>query len=207
MDSLDEIAWLLEAGPECRPDEVGMASVERLIAASLDHLACVSGALVLRNGRNVCVRARSAGSLGDNLSGVRRLEEALIAAIGSGNPADLERRLPCAPPQMTCKGITVPVMGRAGEPLGALFFIRGPGLPHFERGHLSVAQLLSRQVARALEPLGIDASFVADRLTNQQPAATIHAVVTLAQDLRIETVEEYAETAGLVARLRGLRAR
>lgn len=47
--------------------------------------------------------------------------------------------------------ITVPVTGRSSPPLGALFFIRGPESPHFDRGHFSVAQLLSRQVAAALE--------------------------------------------------------
>ncbi|HEX3843285.1 MAG TPA: EAL domain-containing protein [Steroidobacteraceae bacterium] len=48
----------------------------------------------------------------------------------------------------------------------------------------------------------IDGSFVVDMLTNEQSAAMIHAIVTLAQDLRIETVAEYAETPQLIARLR-----
>jgi EAL domain-containing protein (putative c-di-GMP-specific phosphodiesterase class I) len=50
----------------------------------------------------------------------------------------------------------------------------------------------------------IDGGFVTDMLTNEQSAATIHAIVTLAQDLRIETVAEYAETPQLIARLRAV---
>ena len=151
MDPTDELQWLLEAAPECRRDVDGMAAMERLIATSIDHLACVSGGLVLKGGENVCLRGPSAQSLGDGLPSLERLENALIDSIGSGDAAQLERHLPPAPPEVACKVITVPIAGRSGEPLGALFFIRGPGSSHFDRNHFWVAQLLSRQVAAALE--------------------------------------------------------
>lgn len=170
MNPLNELEWLLEVSPECHPDEDGMASMERLVATSIDHLACVSGALVLRNGLNVRVRSPSAESLGGSLLSLHRLEKALIEGIGSGNTTDLERRLPCAPLEMTCKVITVPVTGRSSEPLGALFFIRGPESPHFDRGHLSVAQLLSRQVASLLEAQ-------LDPATGLYTRATLHTAV------------------------------
>ncbi|HEX5459506.1 MAG TPA: bifunctional diguanylate cyclase/phosphodiesterase [Steroidobacteraceae bacterium] len=151
MDPINELEWLLEVAPECHRDDDGMASIERLIATSIEHLACVSGALVLTSGVSMCVRGSSAGSLGRGLSSLRHLEKALIDGLGSGDAADLERHLPPAPLELDCKVITVPVTGRSGQPLGALFFIRGPGSPHFDRGHFSVAQLLSRQAAAALE--------------------------------------------------------
>ena len=64
--------------------------------------------------------------------------------------------------------------------------------------------MISLEVLKTFAPdrVKIDGSFVVDMLTNQQSAATIHAIVTLAQDLRIETVAEYAETPQLIARLR-----
>ena len=55
-----------------------MASVERLIATSIDHLICVSGALVLNGGFNVRVRGSLAASLGPGLVNLRRLERSLI---------------------------------------------------------------------------------------------------------------------------------
>src|SRR6185437_2867438 len=62
----------------------------------------------------------------------------------------------------------------------------------------------SLKVLKSFAPdrVKIDGGFVVDMLTNQQSAATIHAIVTLAQDLHIETVAEYAETPQLIARLR-----
>src|SRR6185437_5811647 len=120
MHPLNELEWLLEVSPESHPDGDGIASMERLVTTSIDHLDCVSGALVLRNGLNVRVRSRSAESLGGNLLSLQRLEAALIDGIGSCNATDLERHLPCAPLGMTCKVITVPVTGRSSEPLGAL---------------------------------------------------------------------------------------
>ena len=64
--------------------------------------------------------------------------------------------------------------------------------------------MISLEVLKTFAPdrVKIDGSLVVDMLTNQQSAATIHAIVTLAQDLRIETVAEYAETPQLIARLR-----
>jgi hypothetical protein len=39
VNPVNEIEWLLEASPECQRDEDHMASLERLIAISIDHLA------------------------------------------------------------------------------------------------------------------------------------------------------------------------
>src|SRR5262249_44289243 len=107
MDPMNELEWLLEVAPECRRDDDGMASMERLIATSIDHLACVSGALVLKSGVNVCVRGHSAQSLGNGLPALGRLEKALIDGIGTGDAAQLERHLPPAPLEVDCKVITV----------------------------------------------------------------------------------------------------
>lgn len=151
MDPVNELEWLLEVSPECQRDEDQMASVERLITTSIDHLACISGALVLNNGFSVRVRGRLAASLGRGSVNLRRLEKSLIEGLANGGSTELEGRLPPGPPALECKVIAVPVTGRASQRLGALFFIRGPESPHFDRGQLSLAQLLSRQVATALE--------------------------------------------------------
>jgi len=45
---------------------------------------------------------------------------------------------------------------------------------------------------------------VSDILTNRQSAAIVRAIVTLARDLGIDTVAEYAETEPIVQRLREL---
>jgi len=50
----------------------------------------------------------------------------------------------------------------------------------------------------------IDGSFVSDILTNPQSAAIVRAIVTLAGDLGIDTVAEYAETEQIIERLREL---
>jgi len=50
----------------------------------------------------------------------------------------------------------------------------------------------------------IDGSFVRDILVNSQSEATVRAIVSLAKDLRISTVAEYAESAAIIERLRHL---
>jgi|SRR6185312_334929 len=103
MDPINELEWLLEVAPECHRDDDGMASMERLIATSIEHLDCVSGALVLKSGVSMCVRGSSAEALGRDLLSLRRLERALIDGIGSSDAAELERHLPPLPSSWTAR--------------------------------------------------------------------------------------------------------
>jgi diguanylate cyclase (GGDEF)-like protein len=215
MDSVNELEWLLEVSPECQRDEDYMASVERLIATSIDHLTCLSGALVLNNGFHVRVRGRAAESLGRGSVSLRRLEKSLIDGLVNGTSTELEDRLPAGSPELDCKVITVPVTGRAAQRLGTLFFIRGPDAPHFDRGQISLAQLLSRQVATAL-------ASQLDPATGLYTRAALHAALrrwTARPDqeaehsllcLRIDHLQVLNETAGcergdrLIAAVAGL---
>jgi diguanylate cyclase (GGDEF)-like protein len=70
-------------------------------------------------------------------------------------------------------------------------------LDDFGTGSNSLKNLTSLPVDR----VKIDGSFVSDILTNPQSAAIVRAMVTLAQDLGISTVAEYAETDQIIQRL------
>ena len=73
-------------------------------------------------------------------------------------------------------------------------------LDDFGTGVNSLKNLTNLPVDR----VKIDGSFVSDILTNRQSAAIVRAIVTLARDLGIDTVAEYAETEQIVQRLREL---
>jgi len=73
-------------------------------------------------------------------------------------------------------------------------------LDDFGTGVNSLKNLTNLPVDR----VKIDGSFVSDILTNRQSAAIVRAIVTLARDLGIDTVAEYAETEPIVQRLREL---
>ena len=70
-------------------------------------------------------------------------------------------------------------------------------LDDFGTGANSLKNLTNLPVDR----VKIDGSFVSDILTNPQSAAIVRAIVTLAQDLGINTVAEYAETEQIIQRL------
>jgi diguanylate cyclase (GGDEF)-like protein len=70
-------------------------------------------------------------------------------------------------------------------------------LDDFGTGANSLKNLTNLPVDR----VKIDGSFVSDILTNPQSAAIVRAIVTLAQDLGINTVAEYAETDQIIQRL------
>lgn len=73
-------------------------------------------------------------------------------------------------------------------------------LDDFGTGANSHENLVSLPVDR----VKIDGSFVSDILTNHESAAIVRAIVTLARDLGINTVAEYAETEQIIQRLREL---
>jgi len=73
-------------------------------------------------------------------------------------------------------------------------------LDDFGTGANSLKNLTNLPVDR----VKIDGSFVSDILTNPQSAAIVRAIVTLAGDLGIDTVAEYAETEQIIERLREL---
>ena len=73
-------------------------------------------------------------------------------------------------------------------------------LDDFGTGANSLKNLANLPVDR----VKIDGSFVSDILTNPQSAAIVRAMVTLARDLGIDTVAEYAETEQIIQRLREL---
>jgi diguanylate cyclase (GGDEF)-like protein len=70
-------------------------------------------------------------------------------------------------------------------------------LDDFGTGANSLKNLTNLPVDR----VKIDGSFVSDILTNPQSAAIVRAMVTLARDLGINTVAEYAETDQIIQRL------
>ena len=70
-------------------------------------------------------------------------------------------------------------------------------LDDFGTGANSLKNLANLPVDR----VKIDGSFVSDILTNPQSAAIVRAIVTLARDLGINTVAEYAETEQIIQRL------
>lgn len=70
-------------------------------------------------------------------------------------------------------------------------------LDDFGTGTNSLKNLTNLPVDR----VKIDGSFVSDILTNPQSAAIVRAIVTLARDLGINTVAEYAETEQIIQRL------
>jgi diguanylate cyclase (GGDEF)-like protein len=70
-------------------------------------------------------------------------------------------------------------------------------LDDFGTGANSLKNLTNLPVDR----VKIDGSFVSDILTNPQSAAIVRAIVTLARDLGINTVAEYAETDQIIQRL------
>ncbi|HEY6927523.1 MAG TPA: EAL domain-containing protein, partial [Steroidobacteraceae bacterium] len=73
-------------------------------------------------------------------------------------------------------------------------------LDDFGTGVNSLKNLTNLPVDR----VKIDGSFVSNILTNSQSAAIVRAIVTLARDLGIDTVAEYAETEEIIQRLREL---
>jgi Amt family ammonium transporter len=73
-------------------------------------------------------------------------------------------------------------------------------LDDFGTGANSLKNLTNLPVDR----VKIDGSFVSDILTNPQSGAIVRAIVTLARDLGIDTVAEYAETEQIIQRLREL---
>jgi diguanylate cyclase (GGDEF)-like protein len=73
-------------------------------------------------------------------------------------------------------------------------------LDDFGTGVNSLKNLTSLPVDR----VKIDGSFVADLLTNRQSQSMVRAIVSLARDLGIGTVAEYAENREIIERLREL---
>jgi EAL domain-containing protein (putative c-di-GMP-specific phosphodiesterase class I) len=73
-------------------------------------------------------------------------------------------------------------------------------LDDFGTGANSLKNLTNLPVDR----VKIDGSFVSDILMNPQSTAIVRTIVTLARDLGINTVAEYAETEQIIQRLREL---
>ena len=177
-------AWLFSAAQRCRWSRPS-----------------TSGSSSTRSRRPSGFRAALAGSgvsLSINVSSNSLVDWELCERVRSSI-----RRSRLAPELLICEITETAAVTSMPAALASIDALRAMGcrvaLDDFGAGVNSLKVVKTLRLAGSSK---IDGSFVVDVLTNEQSAATIHAIVTLAQDLRIETVAEYAESPQLIARLR-----
>jgi len=147
-ESASELQWLLEVGSATSSGADHRELLARLMRASVAHLHCVLGA-VLVPGKRLSL-ARSAGNQKQLANATLRRLQAPILDWMQRHDRPLRINSPKAA-YGGFKVLAVPVIGRGNRPSGVLVFLRSPETPDFTREHLYVAQHLSRQAAALLE--------------------------------------------------------
>ena len=147
-ESASELQWLLEVGSATSSGADHRELLSRLMRASVAHLVCELGA-VLVPGKRLSLARSSGGQKQLANATLRRLQAPMLdwmqrhnrpLRINSSNAA-----------YGGFKVLAVPVAGRGHRPSGVLIFLRSADAPDFTREHLYVAQHLSRQAAALLE--------------------------------------------------------
>ncbi len=156
-----ELDWLFEIGTPPEPDEQSKATLEQgerlsqIMAASVAHLQCVLGALVVPSRQLRLVRAsdvswRAAEEALQRLESpvlnwARRKKMPLVV-----NRSKLEGQGAAGGSAPPLRLLAVPVMARGSEPEGVLVLLRSMDAPAFSRVQLSLAKHLSRQISSLL---------------------------------------------------------
>ncbi len=147
-ESASELKWLLEVVSATSTGADHRELLSRLMRASVGHLGCELGA-VLVPGKRLSL-ARSAGDRKELANAALRHLQAPILDWMQRHDRPLRINSPKAA-HSGFKVLAAPVTARGNRPSGVLVFLRSPEAPDFTREHLYVAQHLSRQAAALLE--------------------------------------------------------
>jgi diguanylate cyclase (GGDEF)-like protein len=156
-----ELDWLLEIGTPPDQDGQSQAPLEQgerlaqIMTASVAHLQCVLGALLVPSRQLRLVRAAD-GSRRAAEEALQRLESPLLnwvrrkkmpLVVNRSKLADQGAAAGSPPP---LRVLAVPVTARGSEPEGVLVLLRSMDAPAFSRVQLSLAKHLSRQISSLL---------------------------------------------------------
>ena len=160
-EGLDDLEWLFKVTePAARRGESGVPSdrgdrLANLVAASVAHLECVLGALVVPERHLRIVRvAEAAYGTEDAL---RHLEPPVLGwVLNKNRPMVINKtttwnRGAAAKGALAVRLLVVPVKGRGSVPAGALMLLRPADAPEFTRRHLSLVKHLGRHVGSWFE--------------------------------------------------------
>lgn len=158
-----DLDWLFEIGTPPDQHEESQATLEHgerlshIMAASVAHLQCVLGALLVPSRQLRLVRAADASWRAAEevlqrlespiLNWARRKKTPLV--VNGSTFADQSAAAGSPPPPLRL--LAVPVTARSSEPEGVLVLLRSMDAPAFGRVQLSLAKHLSRQISALLE--------------------------------------------------------
>ncbi len=181
QEGLRDLEWLFEVtAPAPQPGASLTASDRRerlaeLVGASVAHLDCALGALVVPQGPLRIVRTAEAADGAEDalrhlaapvLSWVQNKHRPLVV----NKTTAWNRGAAARGAAVAVRVLAVPVHSHASRPAGALMLLRPADAPEFTRRHLSLAKHLSRYIASWLE-----ADF--DALTGLRTRSSAHSQV------------------------------
>jgi diguanylate cyclase (GGDEF)-like protein len=162
-DDANELEWLFEVSAPAVQGGGSQAAQDRgerlstMMAASVAHLQCVLGALLVPERQLRIVRtadaARHAGE-----EALRHLESPILNWVQRKNqpmvvnkPMAVNKDASAGNPATPLRLLAVPVTGHASAPVGALVLLRSTDAPEFSRLQVSLVRHLSRHISTLLE--------------------------------------------------------
>jgi diguanylate cyclase (GGDEF)-like protein len=158
-----DLEWLFEVSAPVVQREISQATQDRgeristLMAASVAHLQCVLGALLVPDRQLRIVRTAD-GSRHSAEETLRNLESPMLNWVQRknqpmivNNPMLMKRDAAGGSPPSPLRLLAVPVTGHASGPEGVLVLLRSTDAPEFSRAQLSLVKHLSRHISTLLE--------------------------------------------------------
>ena len=162
-DGANDLEWLFEVSAPVAQGAVSQAPQDRgerlstMMAASVAHLQCVLGALLVPERQLRIVRTTD-GSRHAAEEALRHLESPMLNWAQRKNqpmvvnkPTVVNKGDAAGSPQSPLRILAVPVTGHAGAPEGILVLLRSTDAPEFSRAQLSLVKHLSRHISTLLE--------------------------------------------------------
>ena len=161
-DGVRDLAWLYEVTSPVLNRGTSQSRSDRgerlaeLVGASVAHLECVLGALVVPESHLRIIRTAEVASGAEDA--LRRLAPPILSWIQNKNrplvvnkTTTWNRGAAARGAPLAVRLLAVPVIGHGRVPAGALMLLRPEGAPEFTRRHLSLVKHLGRHVASVLE--------------------------------------------------------
>ena len=162
-DGARDLEWLFEVSAPTAHDEATQGPqdrgerLSRMMSASVAHLQCVLGALLVPERQLRIVRTGDGSRRGPE-EALRRLELPMLKWIRRQNqpmvvnkPTLVNAGDPEGSRPSPLRILAVPVTGRASAPEGLLLLLRSMDAPEFGRVQLSLVKHLSRHISTLLE--------------------------------------------------------
>jgi diguanylate cyclase (GGDEF)-like protein len=162
-DGAKDLEWLFEVSAPAVQGELSAATQDRgerlstMMAASVAHLQCVLGALLVPERQLRIVRTPDASRHAAE-EALRHLESPMLSWVQRKNqpmvvnkPMTVNKGAAAGSPQSPFRILAVPITGHARVPEGVLILLRATDAPEFSRAQLSLVKHLSRHISTLLE--------------------------------------------------------